>query len=164
MLNDGGVEFMKAFDNIVRERMEAEKEWIKSLRKRGIKAAHPDDGWVNKEHNIVFLSHPQFFDGVNIGDTIALGDADKYRLVKVVSMRTNELSLYDSMMIHYYFEEIQTRTYGDIFTDFKNKIDEGMLDDITDCRPASKMYSGVDLAQGIIAWFKDGSKMIYIPK
>lgn len=54
--------------------MEQEQEvWIASLRAAGVKAAHPDDGWVNREKNTVSLVYPQFDDGATHGDLIALG-------------------------------------------------------------------------------------------
>jgi hypothetical protein len=65
--------------------MEREKqEWIAQLRSIGIKAAHPDDGWVNRKksehHDFVQFCYPQFNDGVQAGDKIALGWPDKYRV------------------------------------------------------------------------------------
>jgi hypothetical protein len=76
--------------------------WIEALRKRGIKAAHPDDGWVDRENNEVQLVYPQFNDGVEIGDTIALGwPWDKTRLVTVTDTRVGILS----RAIYYKFHE-----------------------------------------------------------
>lgn len=50
-----------------------EREWIESLRAQGVKAAHPDDGWVDRERNAVTFTYPQFNDGAGVGDLIALG-------------------------------------------------------------------------------------------
>jgi len=47
--------------------------WIAGLRAAGVKAAHPADGWVNREHNFVQLVYPQFNDGAVAGDLVALG-------------------------------------------------------------------------------------------
>jgi hypothetical protein len=62
----------------------AEREWIAQLRSIGIKAAHPDDGWVkrdrSKHHDFVQFCYPQFDDGVKEGDRIALGWHDRYRV------------------------------------------------------------------------------------
>ena len=60
-----------------------EDAWIAQLRSDGVKAAHPDDGWVDREKNTIHFAYPQFNDGVNIGDRIALGWPDKWRIVTV---------------------------------------------------------------------------------
>lgn len=65
-------------------------EWIAALRAAGVKAAHPDDGWVDREHNEVFFCYPQFDDGVKVGDLIALGwpqwssKKPQHRIVRVI--------------------------------------------------------------------------------
>jgi len=62
-----------------------EANWIVGLRQRGIKAAHPDDGWVNRTNNSVTLTYPQFDDGIAVGDLIALGAPEKWREVRVTA-------------------------------------------------------------------------------
>ncbi|MFN9913434.1 MAG: hypothetical protein ACK53L_12660, partial [Pirellulaceae bacterium] len=59
--------------------------WIAKLRNEGIKAAHPDDGWVDRIKNEVQFVYPQFNDGVCVGDRIALGWPTEWRTVTVVS-------------------------------------------------------------------------------
>ena len=61
--------------------------WIERLRADGIKAAHPDDGWIDRDEDSVFFSYPQFNDGVRVGDRIALGSPRKYRVVEVVGQK-----------------------------------------------------------------------------
>ncbi len=39
-----------------------EKKWIDWLREGGFKAAHPDDGWVDRQMNTVQLVYPAFKD------------------------------------------------------------------------------------------------------
>ena len=65
-------------------------DWIADLRTHGIKAAHPDDGWVDREKNYVSFTYPQFFDGLNDGDFIALGWPDKYRIVRVTKFSESD--------------------------------------------------------------------------
>ena len=60
-----------------------EDAWITQLRSDGVKAAHPDDGWVDREKNTIHFAYPQFDDGVKVGDRIALGWPDKWRIVTV---------------------------------------------------------------------------------
>lgn len=61
-----------------------EKKWVAALKKAGVKAAHPDDGWVNRATNVVTFVYPQFYTHLAPGDIIALGRPDKYRLVKII--------------------------------------------------------------------------------
>lgn len=61
----------------------AEKEWIEKLRSEGVKASHPDDGWIDRVNDIANFCYPHFDDGVDVGDVIALGSYDEYRYVKV---------------------------------------------------------------------------------
>lgn len=58
-------------------------DWISALRESGFKASHPDDGWVDRKRNTVHFAYPQFDDGVEVGDRIALGNPDKYRTVTI---------------------------------------------------------------------------------
>jgi hypothetical protein len=64
-------------------------EWVTALRNQGIKAAHPDDGWVDREKNRVQFSYPQFNDGADVGDVIALGYDWKWRLVRLTAHYEN---------------------------------------------------------------------------
>ena len=63
--------------------------WIAALRAAGVRAAHPDDGWVDREENTVYFCYPQFDDGVAVGDLIALGwpqwgsEKPQHRVVRV---------------------------------------------------------------------------------
>jgi hypothetical protein len=72
----------------------AEREWIDRLREMGAKAAHPDDGWVNRHERKVHLAYPQFDDGLAVGDLLALGWPWRTtRLVRVVSTSDNQFAL-----------------------------------------------------------------------
>jgi hypothetical protein len=62
---------------------ERERRWCDELREAGIKAAHPDDGWVDREANTVRLEYPQFVGPLAVGDVIALGQPEGYRLVRL---------------------------------------------------------------------------------
>jgi hypothetical protein len=78
---------------IGRMQVETEREWIAHLRLQLIDAAHPDDGWVDREKNEVCLSYPQFDDGVRVGGAIALGWPNKYRIVTITGVRHSPLGL-----------------------------------------------------------------------
>ena len=85
--------------------MASEKRaWIASLREQGVKAAHPDDGWVNRDRNEVYLSYPDFNDGLGVGDLLALGwPWGDTRIVRVTGKRTPYVSI---DMTYWSFEEL----------------------------------------------------------
>lgn len=66
-----------------------EQEWIAELMEAGVRAAHPDDGWVDREANTVALVYPQFDLGVQAGDIIALGRPDRHRIVHVTGRQVH---------------------------------------------------------------------------
>lgn len=74
---------------------EEEAAWVTRLRACGVKAAHPDDGWVNREKNSVYFCYPQFNDNPVVGDLIALGwpqwsmKKPQHRLVRVTEIFQN---------------------------------------------------------------------------
>lgn len=84
-----GARFLRLFKSIVQEQRAAEAEWITRLRREGVKAAHPDDGWVDRQRNEVMLVYPQFCDHAGEGDRIALGNEERYRIVTVKEVRWN---------------------------------------------------------------------------
>ena len=96
-----GVEARKRWVDVCLAAQNKQDAWVASLRAQGVKAAHPDDGWVDREHNRVQLVYPVFDDNQRVGELIALGDADEHRLVRVTSIRT---SLWFKEIVHYSFE------------------------------------------------------------
>ena len=79
--------FVDTYARICQEAEDRKREWISTLRFKGVKAAHPDDGWVDRVENSVILAYPQFNDGVHIEDLIALGDPEKWRIVKILEIK-----------------------------------------------------------------------------
>lgn len=72
---------------ICAEHESKQNAWVEQMRELGCAAAHPDDGWVDRRKNTVFLCYPYFErKPVKIGDRIALGDADKHRIVVVTEI------------------------------------------------------------------------------
>ena len=67
------------------------RDWVSTLIAQGVKAAHPDDGWVDREANTVTFAYARFDLDPQIGDLIALGDPEKYRLVRVVDRQFRHL-------------------------------------------------------------------------
>lgn len=86
-----GNSFVKMFAKICQEGKAREREWIADLRRDGIKAAHPDDGWVNRQENRLQFAYPQFNDGAAPGDRVALGTYEKWRIVCLVDVERSLL-------------------------------------------------------------------------
>jgi len=83
--NDFGV--IENAINFERKYEHDEKEWVEMLRRNGFKAAHPNDGWVNREENKVQLVYPQFDDGLKVGDKMMLGwhsDEKYWRPIRII--------------------------------------------------------------------------------
>lgn len=66
-----------------------EDAWVKKLKANNIVAAHPDDGWVDREENFVDMCYPYFNIGIEIGSLIVLGWPEQFRVVRVTSIGTS---------------------------------------------------------------------------
>lgn len=79
----------------IRESMEGQRtRWIAQLRERGVKAAHPDDGWVDRDKDTVHLCYPDFNDGLAVGDPLALGSPwGDTRIVRVTGTSENRFAV-----------------------------------------------------------------------
>lgn len=106
--NDGlcksnNASFIHTYNEIGKKMEDEEKLWVASLKEQGVKAAHPDDGWVDRKNNTVLLQYPQFDNGVEVGDTIALGGScGKTSLVRVTALMYSPL-----VGVRYTFEPIE---------------------------------------------------------
>lgn len=85
----GRADLVTLFHDICDRATKDERLWVNELRACGVVAAHPDDGWVNRELNTVQLAYPQFNDGIAEGSLIALGwepyhGKRRHRVVRVV--------------------------------------------------------------------------------
>jgi hypothetical protein len=88
----GDPEFVMRWIEIVDKSEREEKLWIEELRKNGFKAAHPNDGWVDRENNIITFAYPQFFDNADVGDLVMLGwpsDTDRLRPIRLTRKINN---------------------------------------------------------------------------
>lgn len=66
--------------------------WIAMLRRSGVRAAHPDDDFVDPAARSFHPQQWEFNDGARIGDVIALGNQNIYRLVRITWQRESLLS------------------------------------------------------------------------
>lgn len=80
-------DLISSWDNIQTKHQSEETGWIAELRSKGIKAAHPDDGWVNRDNNSIQFVYPQFNDKPKAGDRIVLGWPWEYREVCIISIK-----------------------------------------------------------------------------
>jgi len=102
-LGKAGESFIENYERICKESAQKETKWIELLKSQGIKAAHPDDGWVDRKENYINFCYPQFKQNIEVGDLIALGDADKYRIVKVIKITKTMFG-----QIYYFFSHAKT--------------------------------------------------------
>lgn len=90
----GEAKFVALWHQICDEQDADQRKWVDSLRASGFKAAHPNDGWVNRKDNEVYFAYPQFNDGAAIGDLVMLGwpwDKKSWRPVRLIGMRVTAL-------------------------------------------------------------------------
>lgn len=113
--NDGlahsnNLEIIKAWNDFEVEYQNKIKECCDYLKSKGIKAFHPDDGWVNREENYVEFSYPHFLLDIKVGDKIALGGYDKYRICEVTEIiaKKNFLAVDENAMFYKFkFKELK---------------------------------------------------------
>ena len=99
--------FAKLWADICIEGERKEKEWIATLRQQGVKAAHPNDGWVDREKNELHFCYPQFNDGAKEGDIVALGwPSDPPGKTKFVRLTGHRKMRFISDMIRWQFEYV----------------------------------------------------------
>lgn len=104
----GHPEFVSVFLGIVENSEASNKAWVESLRKQWFKAAHPNDGWVDRTHNSFQLVYPHFNDGVCVGDKVMLGwhseNPTFHRPVIVIAI---EKSMVFTEIVKYYFIDME---------------------------------------------------------
>ena len=93
--------FLDTWEKVCIDGQKQHDEWIIELRGLGVLAAHPNDGWVNRDKNYFQLSYPQFNDGVEVDSVVVLGwpgESDKNKFVTVTKIVKQQLGL-----CRYYF-------------------------------------------------------------
>ena len=97
-LVSGKPEFVKLWHEICEEADTKERNWINELRAKGFKAAHPNDGWIDRENNTLYFAYPQFNDGAKVGDLVMLGwpsdKPEKLRPVRLIGTTVTLLRLF----------------------------------------------------------------------
>lgn len=57
--------------------------WIEKLKRLGVRAAQRDGEWVDWEEKVLFFAHLDFCESTEVGDKIAIGVPQNYRLVEL---------------------------------------------------------------------------------
>jgi hypothetical protein len=78
-----GAAFLAGFVQISRADAASSATWVARLRAQGIAAAHPDDGWVDREQHSVLLINPYYADSLEVGGLLVLGDQRRWRVVRL---------------------------------------------------------------------------------
>ena len=78
--------------------------WIAALVAGGVKAARPEDGWVDRKNNMVCMLYCDFDDGAGVGDLVALGDHKQYRIVRITGITVAQYFMFAHHWLH--FEEV----------------------------------------------------------
>ena len=82
--NADNFEFINLYNKICEDYEKEKENWIKELKEQGYKAAHPNDGWVNREDNVFQLCYPYFEEQIKIGDKVMLGWHNEHKTNKSV--------------------------------------------------------------------------------
>lgn len=103
----GDPEFVALWHKIGSEMEHQEIDWVSQLRAEGIKAAHPDDGWVDRTNNEFQFQYPQFNDGVKEGSLVALG-WPSYKTCRIVRVTNIRKTMFGCEK--YKFEQVRIRS------------------------------------------------------
>ena len=99
-----GHEFMQVFAKVGAEMERRNLAWIEKLREAGFKAAHPNDGLVDRKHDQMTLSYPHFNDGAGVGDLVMLGCADRPETMRPVRLTGIRESVFFPSLVYWTFE------------------------------------------------------------
>jgi len=107
-------EFQQVWRDACNKQIEDERIWVKNLRSAGIKAAHPNDGWVDRDKNTITLMYPQFNDNAGVGSLIMLGwpgDSiyDKGILIRLIKKIDNTLGRVPKWRFNYVYGKYKTK-------------------------------------------------------
>lgn len=82
-----GEQFAKLFNEAVSKSRLESIEWLAKLKNDGIVAAHPEDGWVDRNKNQIIFVHAYFMNAViDVGDRVVIGNPKKYRIVRIIEV------------------------------------------------------------------------------
>lgn len=83
-----------AMDIEILRDIDEERMFIKRFRALGFKAWNYNDAWVDRENNTIILDFANFKDNIKIGDKIAIGKGDKYKIAIITYLKEECISQY----------------------------------------------------------------------
>lgn len=96
-----GDEFASLFHQAEQRDRSMTAAWVGFLLGHGYCAAHPDDGWVNRDKNEIVMQYPHFNAGITQGGLVALGWHGKWRSVRITGRRVSPFG-----STYWLFEEV----------------------------------------------------------
>ena len=82
----GRADFVDRSASIAANMLAERDAWIARLRAEGYRAAHPNDGWVNRQRSRITFCYPQFNDGAGVGDLVMLGWPNDARSLRPIRL------------------------------------------------------------------------------
>ncbi len=102
--SSGNDDFIIGYNQICKQYELDKDKWIQELREQGFKASHPNDGWVDRDRNIVTFAYPHFDDGARVGDKVMLGWYSKEESNKAIILTNEYNNMFSSEYKIFYFE------------------------------------------------------------
>jgi len=79
-----GNDFLATYDRVCRERSQRQSDWVFRMRCLGVAIITPDDGWVDRQrHTVAPPSYANLVERAAVGDLIALGNFERWRIVQI---------------------------------------------------------------------------------
>lgn len=98
---------VESWHKIIDDYAASEQMWIDGLRKAGFKAAHPNDGWVDRKNKIVQFVYPRFNDGADVGDLVMLGWHNSPQWCRAVRLTEKLESMFCKGITRWSFEDVE---------------------------------------------------------
>lgn len=99
----GRPDIVNTWVGVVNDYQDKETEWIDKVKLQGYKAAHPNDGWVDRENNKIHLAYPYFNDGIKVGDKMMLGShTGNERPIEITEIT-------EICLVYYHFKDLRKK-------------------------------------------------------
>lgn len=105
--NSENFHHVASYNQICKDYESEKQRWITDLKEQGFKAAHPNDGWVDRETLKVEFSYPHFDNSPQVGDKIMLGWHSEKNNRAVVVIEVEDYQGVISKRRFYHFKDFQ---------------------------------------------------------
>lgn len=83
--------FVSAWNDAARIDREQRRTWVANMLAKGAQIVTPDDGWIDRvNHTVCPPCYADLRPDAAIGDLIALGGPERWRIVRVVSVKRSD--------------------------------------------------------------------------